>query len=162
VREEKGDGMVDVTYFSKIRVEPVEGRIRRAYLPIQEEPILFGVHSKVAEHYGVSPEEVEPHDTTLDYLVAATGGWLLGTFRGALAARRVSFDNLYADTVGEIETEYKVLVVKRIKQTFHLVADESDREKIERVLKVYADSCPVARSIKGSIDITSELDLTTK
>jgi uncharacterized OsmC-like protein len=55
-----------------------------------------------------------------------------------------------------------VLVVKRIKQTFHLVADENDREKIERVLKVYADSCPVARSIKGSIDITSELDLTTK
>ena len=64
--------------------------------------------------------------------------------------------------MGEIETENKVLVVKRIKQTFHLVADENDREKIERVLKVYADSCPVARSIKGSIDITSELDLTTK
>jgi uncharacterized OsmC-like protein len=64
--------------------------------------------------------------------------------------------------VGEIETENKVLVVKRIKQTFHLVADENDREKIERVLKVYADSCPVARSIKGSIDITSELDLATK
>jgi uncharacterized OsmC-like protein len=64
--------------------------------------------------------------------------------------------------VGEVETENKVLVVKRIKQTFHLVADENDREKIERVLKVYADSCPVARSIKGSIDITSELDLTTK
>ncbi len=64
--------------------------------------------------------------------------------------------------MGEIETENKVLVVKRIKQTFHLVADENDREKIERVLKVYADSCPVARSIKGSIDITSELDLATK
>ena len=64
--------------------------------------------------------------------------------------------------MGEVETENKVLVVKRIKQTFHLVADENDREKIERVLKVYADSCPVARSIKGSIDITSELDLTTK
>jgi uncharacterized OsmC-like protein len=64
--------------------------------------------------------------------------------------------------VGEVETENKVLVVKRIKQTFHLVADENDREKIERVLKVYADRCPVARSIEGSIDITSELDLTTK
>jgi uncharacterized OsmC-like protein len=64
--------------------------------------------------------------------------------------------------VGEVETENKVLVVKRIKQTFHLVADENDRKKIERVLKVYADSCPVARSIKGSIDITSEVDLTTK
>jgi uncharacterized OsmC-like protein len=64
--------------------------------------------------------------------------------------------------VGEIETEDKVLVVKRIKQTFHLTADEEDREKIERVLKVYAASCPVARSIQESIEITSELTLTTK
>jgi uncharacterized OsmC-like protein len=62
--------------------------------------------------------------------------------------------------VGEIETEKKVLVVKRIKQIFHLTADESDREKIERVLRIYADSCPVARSVKGSIEISSELDLT--
>ncbi|MCA1687103.1 MAG: OsmC family protein [Actinobacteria bacterium] len=77
-----------------------------------------------------------------------------------MAARQVSFDGLYADTVGEIETENKVLVVKRIKQTFHLTADEKDREKIERVLGVYADSCPVARSVKGSIEISSELDLT--
>ena len=64
--------------------------------------------------------------------------------------------------MGEIETENRVLVVKRIKQTFHLVADESAREKIERVLKVYADGCPVARSVKGSIDIVSDLDLSAK
>lgn len=55
-----------------------------------------------------------------------------------------------------------MLVVKRIRQTFHLTADEADREKIERVLGFYADSCPVARSIKGSIEISSELDLTTR
>ncbi len=66
--------MSGVTYVSRVRVEPVEGRVRRAYLPIQEEPIFFGVHSEVAEHYGVSPEEGESHDTTLDYLVAAAGG----------------------------------------------------------------------------------------
>lgn len=72
----------------------------------------------------------------------------------------MSFDDLYADTVGEIEVESKVLVIKRIKQTFHLSADEGDREKIERVLDVYADSCPVARSIKGSIEISSELEFT--
>jgi uncharacterized OsmC-like protein len=53
-----------------------------------------------------------------------------------------------------------VLVIKRIKQLFHLTADEQDRETIERVLKVYADGCPVAASIKGSIEISSELDLT--
>ena len=64
--------------------------------------------------------------------------------------------------MGEIETEDKVLVLKMIKQTFHLSADEEDREQIERVLKVYAASCPVARSIRESIEITSEVDFTTK
>ena len=80
----------------------------------------------------------------------------------ALAVRQVSFDknSFYADVVGEVETEGKVLVVKRIRITFHLAAHEGDRETIERVVQVYADSCPVARSIRDSIEITSELDLT--
>ena len=55
-----------------------------------------------------------------------------------------------------------MLVIKRIRQTLHLVADEKDHETIERVLEVYEDGCPVARSIKNSIEITSELDLSTK
>lgn len=63
--------------------------------------------------------------------------------------------------MGEIEVESKVLVIKRIKQTFHLTADEKDRESIERVLGVYADSCPVARSLKGSIEISSDLEFDT-
>jgi uncharacterized OsmC-like protein len=72
----------------------------------------------------------------------------------------VTFQDLSAETVGEIEVESKVLVIKRIKQVFHLTADKQDRETIERVLKVYADSCPVARSVKGSIEISSELEFT--
>jgi uncharacterized OsmC-like protein len=155
--------VADVAYVSRVKVEPVEGRIRRAQLPAKEEPVFFGVHSEIAEHYGVSADVEEPHPSTLDYLVAAAGGWLLGTFRGALAARQVSFDpdSFYADLAGEIETENKVLVCKRIAITLHLTADEKDRETIERVLEVYEDGCPVARSIKSSIEITSELDLTT-
>jgi len=43
---------------------------------------------------------------------------------------------------------------------FHLVADEKDRETIERVNVDYAVGCPVARSIKDSIEITSKLGLT--
>ncbi len=66
--------MAEVTYFSKVRVEPVEGKIRRAYLPAVEKPVMFGVHSEVAEHYGVSPDVEEPHASTLDYMVAAAGG----------------------------------------------------------------------------------------
>jgi len=66
--------MADTTYVSQVRVEPVEGKIRRAYLPAEDEPVLFGVHDQVAEHYGVSPDEEEPHAATLDYVVAAAGG----------------------------------------------------------------------------------------
>jgi uncharacterized OsmC-like protein len=58
-----------------------------------------------------------------------------------------------------VEVEDKVLVVKRIRQKFRLTAAEEDRPAIERVLGVYADSCPVARSVRDSIEITSELEL---
>ena len=61
-------------YKSSVRIERVEGPLRRAYLPIDNEPVFFGVHSEVAEHYGVDPAIHEPHATTLDYVVAATAG----------------------------------------------------------------------------------------
>ncbi|MDQ3832814.1 MAG: hypothetical protein M3315_04095 [Actinomycetota bacterium] len=64
--------------------------------------------------------------------------------------------------VGQIETENKVLVLKRITITVHLSADEEDREDVERVLEVYEDGCPVARSIRGSIAAISNLDLTIR
>ncbi len=66
--------MADVKYVSRVEVEPVEGKVRRAFVPGEEEPVLFGVHSEVAEHYGVSPDVEEPYASTLDYFVAATGG----------------------------------------------------------------------------------------
>ncbi len=63
-----------VVYRSRVRIERVKGPLRRAYLPVEPEPILFGVHSEVAEHYGVDPQVHAPHATTLDYLVAAAAG----------------------------------------------------------------------------------------
>lgn len=64
----------DIVYTSKVRIERVEGPVRRAFLPATRQPASFGVHSEIARHYGVDPEVVEPHATTLDYVVAAAGG----------------------------------------------------------------------------------------
>ena len=64
----------EVVYVSKVRIERVKGPLRRAYLPVEEQPVLFGVHSEIAEHYGVDPAVHEPHATTLDYIVSATAG----------------------------------------------------------------------------------------
>jgi len=66
--------MSSVAYVSKVRIERVEGPLRRAYLPAESEPVLFGVHGAVAAHYGVTPDIAEPHATTLDYVVAAAAG----------------------------------------------------------------------------------------
>ncbi|MEE8138004.1 MAG: hypothetical protein V3R89_00885 [Thermoanaerobaculia bacterium] len=61
-------------YTSQVRIERLQGPLRRAWLPAEEEPILFGVHSEIAAHYGVDPDDFPPHATTLDYVVAAAGG----------------------------------------------------------------------------------------
>lgn len=66
--------MSEVKYVSKVRIEREEGPLRFAHLPAESEPVAFGVHGAIAEHYGVSPEVAEPHATTLDYVVAAAGG----------------------------------------------------------------------------------------
>jgi len=66
--------MPDVVYRSQVRIERVGGPMRRAYLPAEPEPVLFGVHGAVAEHYKVPPDAFPPHATTLDYIVAAAAG----------------------------------------------------------------------------------------
>jgi hypothetical protein len=67
--------MKKVTYLSIVRIERLKGPNRMAYLPTEKEPVRFGVHGAVAEHYGLAGEKLsEPHATTLDYVVAAAGG----------------------------------------------------------------------------------------
>lgn len=65
--------MGEVTYVSKVRIERIKGSLRRAFLPSESAPVLFGVHHEVAEHYK-APPGYEPHATTLDYVVAAAAG----------------------------------------------------------------------------------------
>ena len=63
-----------VLYRSRVRIERIKGSLRRCYLPAESAPVLFGVHSEIAEHYGVNPNLTEPHATTIDYLVGAAAG----------------------------------------------------------------------------------------
>jgi len=61
---------------------------------------------------------------------------------------------------GEVEKEDDgVIVIKRIHVTYHLKAGEAHRETVERVHGFHAEKCPVYRSIREAIDITTEYDL---
>lgn len=64
----------EAVYVSKAKIERIKGPLRRAYLPNVDSPVLFGVHSEIAEHYGVDPDVHAPQATTLDYVVASAGG----------------------------------------------------------------------------------------
>ncbi len=66
--------MAEVVYRSEVSIERVKGALRRAELPGEEEPVLFGVHGAIAAHYGRAPGTYDPHATTIDYVVAATSG----------------------------------------------------------------------------------------
>jgi len=63
-----------VVYTSNVKIERIKGPLRRAYLPQVESPVMFGVHSEIAEHYGVDPQVHDPHATTLDYVIASAAG----------------------------------------------------------------------------------------
>jgi hypothetical protein len=66
--------MGNVVYRSEARIERVAGPLRRAFVSGEKDPVAFGVHGAVAEHYGRAPGTYEPHATTIDYVVAATAG----------------------------------------------------------------------------------------
>lgn len=63
-----------VVYTSRVRVERIKGPLRRAQVPGSDEPIFFGVHDEIADHYGVPRGSDVERATTLDYVVAAAGG----------------------------------------------------------------------------------------
>jgi len=61
--------------------------------------------------------------------------------------------------VGDIEKDGNTLVVKRIHVTYHLRAAAENREAVQRVLEFHAGFCPVARTLQGSVDITTSVEM---
>jgi uncharacterized OsmC-like protein len=81
----------------------------------------------------------------------------VGTFGGALEARKIDASNgkLTADVSGEVETEDGVLVLRRIHVLMRLTAPKQARETVERVHGVYAMRCPLYRTLRSAIEITT-------
>lgn len=86
---------------------------------------------------------------------------MLGTFGGALEARRInaSEGRLKADVTGEVETEDGVLIIKRIHVAMHLDAPEEAMETARRVHDLYAMNCPLYRTFHNTIQLSSSLEI---
>jgi uncharacterized OsmC-like protein len=56
-----------------------------------------------------------------------------------------------------VETEDGVLIIRRIHVVLCLRAAPEHRDTAERVHRIFADSCPVYKTLKPAIQITTEL-----
>ena len=90
-------------------------------------------------------------------------GPLLGTrtvLSGASIAIHVDNDRrlraVEPGDVGDAAAD-PVATLTRGERTYHLQADPDKRETAEKVLGFHADFCPVARTMKGCVDISTEL-----
>jgi hypothetical protein len=60
---------------------------------------------------------------------------------------------------GEVELEGKVLVLRRIHVILELAAAPEHEETARRVHGSFADACPLYRSLRAAVAITTELSL---
>jgi uncharacterized OsmC-like protein len=88
---------------------------------------------------------------------------MLGTFGGALEALQIDASNgrLTADVTGEVETEERVLVIRRIHVAMRLAAPEDVRATVERVHGSYPMRCPLYRTLHKAIQLTSSVEMVT-
>ncbi|HCK60467.1 MAG TPA: hypothetical protein DHW11_04525 [Gemmatimonadetes bacterium] len=63
---------------------------------------------------------------------------------------------LIGDVRGEVGKEDGVLIIRKVHVTYRVRAREEHRETVDRVHAMHADRCPVYRTLKDAIDITTE------
>ncbi|MBI2468482.1 MAG: OsmC family protein [Candidatus Rokubacteria bacterium] len=64
---------------------------------------------------------------------------------------------LSSEAAGEIEVEDRVLVIKRIRVRYDLRLRADQREAAERAHAAHREHCPVARTLRGCVEIATEL-----
>lgn len=73
---------------------------------------------------------------------------------------RIGGNGLVGEARGEVELEDDVLVIKRIHVIYRLTTPQEDKDKVDRAYGLHAEHCPVYRSLRAAINISTELDWT--
>jgi hypothetical protein len=64
--------MGELVHTCKVKLIRDKGPVRRAFIEHFPEPVYYGIHTAIANFYGVQPETEYP--ATLDHMIAAIGG----------------------------------------------------------------------------------------
>ena len=86
---------------------------------------------------------------------------MLGTLNGALEVRQVSLppDAISAHVEGINEVVDKIPTLTEIHITYRLRVPADARETVDRALETHQSKCPTAHSLRGSVDITWEAEI---
>ncbi|MCW5253514.1 MULTISPECIES: OsmC family protein [unclassified Streptomyces] len=149
----------DIVQSIEVSVRPAPGRTKMVRLPLAGE-VPMGMRDEISAHYRVDSADVAPNATTLDYLVGAAAGCLTGTLGGMLGAlgQPVLDGALTTSARGTVVRDGGVLRISAIHVRYELErAPDVSVEDIEKVHDRHHRHCPIARSIGGSIELTSEI-----
>ncbi|MEV8630327.1 OsmC family protein [Streptosporangium sp. NPDC051023] len=151
-----------VVEVSRVTVEAAAGRTKLVTVPVDGGPVPMGMHGPVAEHYGVPLDTIEPHATTLDYVVGATTACLTGTLSGMLAklGQPTTDGALTAEGEGTIVKDGGVLRIAAIHVRYRVrLAEDVNPAEVARAHDRHTRHCPIARTISGCVEITTDLEL---
>lgn len=121
------------------------------------EPIYYGVHGGIKRFYKVEPEK--EHAATLDHIVAATAGWMMGTLARFLAEKQIPTpeDRYRAEVEGDIENVNNILKITQIRVKYFLQLARGKEKEAREAFSLYLTSCPAAQSVIGCIQIKDDL-----
>lgn len=150
--------MSETVYTARARVEKVDSSTRRGHL--ESGPVIdFGVHGPIKKMYKLDALPDRP--LPIDYVVAATGGCMLGTLSGGLEARGIKLegDQIEADVEGIHEMRDGGVVLSSIVVRYRLKIPRGTRETVDRLLARHQERCPTAASLKGAIVVSWVADI---
>jgi uncharacterized OsmC-like protein len=70
-----------------------------------------------------------------------------------------SAENLVAQVEGDIEDVDGVMRITRIRLHYRFKVPAGTREKVDRLLEVYAEKCPAYQSVKGCIECSWDAEI---
>lgn len=152
--------MGNIVHTSCITITRENDSSRKAIVEGLQDPIYYGVHGGIKKFYKVDPE-VE-HAATLDHIVGAVGGCLMGTFAVGLAARKIPThtDRYAARVEGDIEDIDGVLRITSIRVDYDLKVPAGKVEEAREVFAYYRTGCPAYNTVRRCIDISDNLRVT--
>ena len=87
---------------------------------------------------------------------------MAGTLGGALEARGIPSvpDNLTTDVEADIEQEDRMILLSRVRLTYHVKVPRGKRADAERAVAVHHQGCPVYQSLQRGIAVEWDADIT--